>query len=117
REVRDPLALDDGYGIARLVRREVSLRDGAVLGELRRAQILRPGVGDVRRQAVPALGELRHLVLVTAGAHRRAGLRQHMCALVSHGARIVALHLVAVLAAYAGRGHRAVAVLLDDARR
>src|SRR5262249_55912992 len=115
REVRDALAFDDGDRVARLVGREMSFRDGAILRELGLGQILRAGIGDVCWQPVPALGELRHLVLVAARAHGRRRLGEDVGAFVGHGAGIVVLHLVAVLAAHARSGHGAVPVLLHDA--
>src|SRR5262249_61364061 len=55
REGRDALAFDDGDRGARLVGREVSFRDGAILRELGLGQILLAGIGRVPRQPGPAL--------------------------------------------------------------
>src|SRR5262249_14663371 len=116
-EMRDPFSLDDGERVPRMIRRESTLGDGTVLGELLFAETATASVRDICRQRVTTLEELRHLVLVAARTRRGRRLSDDERAFVGHGARMILLHLVAVPAAYARRGHRAVPVLLDDPGR
>ncbi len=101
--------------MAGLVRVELALGDRLIHHLHHCRQVFGAGVGDVGRQGMPALVELRHLGPVAALTHGRGRRGQQAVALVLDRAGVIGLDLVAVPARHLGRRHGAVAELIHDA--